>query len=125
MNGAKLKTMREGLGLSASFLAEKSGVALRTLQYWESGKSTVPQDVIDFILDLESKFDLAEKHALDIAKKTKPQDIELIRYKSDEDLLKNRPDMKGLNIYVHAALLNRVRRVLEKNKFKVIFKFYR
>lgn len=34
----KLKRMRESKGLSQSQLAEKSGVHLRTLQYYEQGR---------------------------------------------------------------------------------------
>ncbi len=46
MTPAELKTLRESsLGLSAQWLADRAGVLQRSVQYWEAGRSRVPEDV--------------------------------------------------------------------------------
>ena len=45
MTPAELKTVREACGLPQSWLAHRAQVNERTVRYWESGKSSVPDDV--------------------------------------------------------------------------------
>lgn len=49
MKENKLKAMREAKGLSQSQLAKKSGVHLRTLQYYEQGRLSFDRCRIDKI----------------------------------------------------------------------------
>ena len=51
MTPAELKTIREACGLSQAWLAQRAQVNERTVRYWESGKSTVPDDVATLVLD--------------------------------------------------------------------------
>jgi DNA-binding XRE family transcriptional regulator len=54
MTSAELKTLRESLGLSVSWLAAQVGVNERTVNYWESGKTSVPAKVAGLVLGLEN-----------------------------------------------------------------------
>jgi DNA-binding transcriptional regulator YiaG len=53
MTPAELKTMRESLGLSINWLAERAGVSPRSAQYWESGERSVPSDVEELLIDID------------------------------------------------------------------------
>ena len=53
MTPAELKTIRESLGLTVQWLADRAGVKLRTVQYWESGRSGVPADVSELLLRID------------------------------------------------------------------------
>lgn len=47
LTDAELRIAREDLGLTAEWVAERLGVALRTVRRWEAGHSPVPQGVAD------------------------------------------------------------------------------
>ncbi len=56
MTPAELKTLRETLGLSAQWLADRAGVLQRSVQYWEAGRSRLPDDVAELILRIDAQF---------------------------------------------------------------------
>lgn len=47
LTDAEFRIAREDLGLTAEWVAEQLGVALRTVRRWESGHSPVPEGVAD------------------------------------------------------------------------------
>lgn len=49
LTDAELRIAREDLGLTAEWVAERIGVALRTVRRWEAGHSPVPAGVADTI----------------------------------------------------------------------------
>jgi hypothetical protein len=118
MHSATLKTIRESLGLSIEWFAEQARVQEHEVRDWESARDQVPEDVAEFILILEataqqaidrglSAFDaLIQEHG------KPPEPLILVRYRSDVDLWRYRPDMKGLPTGFHGAILARTRRVL-------------
>jgi len=128
MTPAEFKTIRESLGLTAQWIAANAGVKLRTAQYWEAGRMAVPADVasmldrIDKILDsavaqaVAHIDELAEHHGA-------PPEITLVRYRTDADLWRFRPDMKPLPAATHAAMLSRLRRVLWSRSIPSVIEF--
>ena len=52
MNGKELKKIRKELNLTQIGLAEKVGVGIRALQYWESDDRKIPSTTIVFIRNL-------------------------------------------------------------------------
>lgn len=118
MTPAELKTLRESLGLSAQWLADRSGVLQRSVQYWEAGRSRVPDDVAELILRIDAQFAEATRQALAVvdeqtaAQGHPPETVRLYRYRDDAELWQARPDMRGLPVTAHAALLARVRSAL-------------
>lgn len=76
---------------------------------------SVPADVAKMLVEIDQKLEnavvqavaqmreLSEKHGL-------PGDIELVRYRTDEDLWSGKPDMRPLPASTHAAMLARTRR---------------
>lgn len=52
MNGLQLKEKRNRLGLTQTELAEKVGVAMRTVQNWEKNTNKIPKSTEVFIDDL-------------------------------------------------------------------------
>lgn len=116
MTPAELKTMREFLGLTLGWVADRAGVALRTAQYWESGRQRVPADVAQMLTDLDGLVDaiiqpLAQS-VTSLAPADRPAQIVLLRYRTDADLWDFRPDMAGLPASFHAAMLSRLQRLL-------------
>ena len=116
MTAAELKTLREALGLSVSWLAIQAGVRVRTVNYWESGKTPVPQDVEEIMRELEAQALTAVNQAVEtyIASGS-PGEVTLLRYRTDADLWKYREDMRGLPATFHAAMLYRASYALRDN----------
>lgn len=115
MTPAELKTLRESLGLPVQWLAERAGVQRRSVEYWEFGRSRVPDDVAELLLQIDTQFAEATRHALAVVDEQTakqghpPETVRLYRYRDDEALWHARPDMRGLPVTAHAALLARVR----------------
>lgn len=115
MTPAELKTLRESLGLPVQWLAERVGVQRRSVEYWESGRSRVPDDVATLLLQLDAQFAESTRQALAVvADQTAthgapPETVHLYRYRDEAALWAARPDMQGLPVTAHAALLARVR----------------
>jgi DNA-binding XRE family transcriptional regulator len=129
MTAAELKTYREALGLSAQWLANKVGVSHRSVCYWESGKARVPSDVAELIITLTNSIyryaDEAIKQVSTIAIAAGiPGQINLLRYKTDEDLHRYRPDFKGLPVATHAAMLAIIARDLGLMGIKAIIVYF-
>lgn len=118
MTPAELKTLRESLGLPVQWLAEQAGVQRRSVEYWESGRSRVPDDVAERLLALDQQFAEATRQALAVvdeqtaAQGQAPRTVYLYRYRDEAALWAARPDMQGLPVTAHAALLARVRLAL-------------
>lgn len=118
MTPAELKTLRESLGLTAQWLADRAGVKLRTVQYWEAGRTAVPADVSEMLTRIDAQFTEATRQALAVVDEQTqkqghpPETVRLYRYRDDAALWQARPDMAGLPVTAHAALLARVRLAL-------------
>ena len=114
MTPAELKTLRESLGLSEQWVAERAGVQLRTVQYWEDGQDSVPVDVANMIEHIDETVNLSVKNNLKKIKATnkKGDEIALIRYRTDDDLWSFTTDMAPLPAACHAAMQARLRRAL-------------
>lgn len=115
MTPAEMKTIRESLGLSAQWVADQAGVMLRTVQYWEAGRMSVPADVAKMLVEIDQRLENAVAQAVtemsELSEKNGPPgDIELVRYRTDEDLWSAKPDMRPLPASTHAAMLARTRR---------------
>ncbi|WP_293782638.1 DNA-binding transcriptional regulator [uncultured Aeromicrobium sp.] len=57
MTSAELRIARERMGLSAEWLAEYLGVALRTVRRWEHGHSPISDGVAREVIELVDEFD--------------------------------------------------------------------
>lgn len=115
MTPAELKTIRETLGLPISWISKRFNVSARSAQYWESGERTVPDDVAEVLTRLDASFTAAAEQSALKAKDLGEQSLViLIRYKTDNDLWRFRPDMRGLPASAHAALLSRTRAALSR-----------
>jgi transcriptional regulator with XRE-family HTH domain len=64
MTSEELKTLREACGLSQRHLSDMAAVNERTVRYWESGKSTVPEDVEALVAQLDETLETAALAAL-------------------------------------------------------------
>lgn len=130
MTPAELKTLREACGLSLPHLAALSGVQERTARYWESGQTIVPADVAAMITQLDAQLTHAAQQGAstitDYASAHPGQqlsDVVLVRYKSDADLHRFRPDMQGLPTTSHAAIIYRARTLLARSSIpcRIVF----
>jgi len=129
MTPAELKTLRESLGMPVQWLAERANVQRRSVEYWEAGRSRVPNDVADLILRIDAQFTEATRQALAVvdeqtAKQGQPPEtVRLYRYRDDAALHAARPDMAGLPVTAHAALLARVRLALLARGHAVVIEY--
>lgn len=55
LTGAEVRTIREGLGVTAEWLADHLGIQTRTVQRWESGHNAVAEFAADELLLLEQQ----------------------------------------------------------------------
>lgn len=88
------------------------------MRYWETGRMAVPDDVERLIIELEKTSERACKEALNAIKRSteklgKPREVMLVRYRTDDELWKYRPDMKGLPTAYHGAVVARVMRAAD------------
>jgi hypothetical protein len=129
MTPAELKTLRESLGLPVAWLAQRAAVHDRSVRYWESGHAPVPDDVAQLMTSLEAT---AWDVVLGFSKEIKetpdavgglPEEVVLLRYKTDEDLWAFHPDFKGLPVTFHASILSRVRRLLWEYQIPSVIEF--
>lgn len=118
MTAAEFRTLRDALGLSVDVCCRLFGVADRTIRRWDSGRLPVPDPVAHQLLEVDADFDSAAagavRKALDeVARRGEaPADITIVRYRSDEDLARYRPDMRQLGTQAHGALVDRLVRAL-------------
>lgn len=120
MTAAEFNTLREALGLSAAQVAEMTGYALRTAKNWDEGTRRVPEAVEASLLEIEASVEKAVAGAVQAVKDTiqerggQPESVGLIRYRTNADLHRYRPDMAGMPASLHAAMIARLRRELFK-----------
>ena len=118
MTPAELKTIRESLGLPLQWVADQAKVQLRSAQYWESGQRSVPDDVAKMLLGLDEQFwQLVADYMAQVKEIVEengalPEEVVLIRYKTDADLWKFHPEFRPIPANAHAALISRTRRGL-------------
>lgn len=55
LTAAEVRAIREGLGVTADWLADHLGVQTRTVQRWEAGANQVKPFAVDAVLMLESQ----------------------------------------------------------------------
>ncbi len=125
MNGATLKTIRESLGLPVAWLAQAGNVQERTVRYWETRLDDVPDDVRLLFEQLERvAADTVERGLFAIraqieAHGAPEEPLMLVRYQDGDDLARYQPDMAGLPVTFHAAILARVRWVMQQEGVEV------
>ncbi len=107
MTGAELNTLRKSLGLPVSWVAERSGVRQRSVNYWESGRFAVPDDVAELLVQTENRLrERFEMYFAAISRATYADPVVLFRYRSDEDLWLFEPDFAPLPNSTHAMLIS-------------------
>lgn len=120
MTCAELKTLREHLGLPVAWLAARAGVKDRTVNYWESGHTAVPDDVEQIMIEmLELHNQMIEQGLITARERIEhsghpPEMITLRRFRADTDLWLQHPEMEGLPATFHAATLAILKKRLEK-----------
>lgn len=115
MTGAELQTLREGCNVSREEFAALVGVEARTVKHWENGRSGVPADVADVVQRIDYHVNQAVSGALVALHWLHERapagatlaDMVLIRYRTAGDLAKYQPDMAGLPLGAHGAVVQR------------------
>lgn len=119
MTGAELQTLREACNLGRDEFAALVGVEARTVKHWENGRSGVPADVADVVQRLDHSIGQAVSGALVALRGlhersqaltstgAKLAEMVLIRYRTAQDLAKYQPDMHGLPLGSHGAIVQR------------------
>ncbi|MEP6587154.1 MAG: helix-turn-helix transcriptional regulator [Polaromonas sp.] len=121
MTGAELQTLRESCGLSREEFGLLASVQARTVKHWENGHSaTVPADAQELARNLDQSVSAAV--AADLAPLAGLQAGEaatLTRYQDAYSLKQSRPDLAGLPLGLHGAIVGRVRLALLARGAKV------
>ncbi len=116
MTSAEFKTIRESCGLPVQWLADRLGVRRRSVDYWETGEFSVKRDAAALVTNIDLILETCVKNALAVvAEQTEsqgnpPKSVNLVRYRTDDDLWRSRPDFGELRIpaTAHAAMLSRL-----------------
>lgn len=119
MSGAEYRTLREACGLSLRDAATFHQVGERTVAYWESGRSGIPQGAIAELRDLNAAIERGVAGALDVyrallAEHGPAAAVALTRYRTIEVYAGTRAGREGLPLSSHAALLGRTMIALER-----------
>lgn len=124
MNHAEFKTIRESIGLSAQFLADLLEVRLRTVQHWEAGRSTIPEDAQETLLDLEGLQDVLCATELEFIQENEtPKRVVLLRYQNSADYWHFRPDDNPMPVGFHVRLIAKVRSALKAQGVAVVIEY--
>ena len=118
MSPAELKTKREALGLSQQWLANRVGVRIRTIQRWEAGDQTPPNDVQDEILKVEMLKKNEVSRILVKARTQKETPTLLFRYKTEEELWIHSPTFHSLPVTTYALVVLEAKKRIEKEALK-------
>ncbi|WP_020592839.1 helix-turn-helix domain-containing protein [Kiloniella laminariae] len=120
MTPAEFKTLRESLWLSQQDIAGLAKVQKRTVQYWEDGSRPrgVPEDIAELLKRLDALVEATILRIIDsfLSLEDKPDNIIFLRFKTDRDLQKYRPqDFAAFGtVKVHSAMLDRTRTALAR-----------
>ena len=106
MTGAELKTLRETLGLPVSWLADQAQVRQRSVNYWESGRFSVPEGIATMILDVETRLRRKYCELMVYVENGSPC---LVRYRTHNEMLAYEPDLGSLPASAYAAMLGWIR----------------
>ena len=118
MTPAEMKTIRESLGLTPKWIAEHAGVKERAARQWEAGRSPIPKNVEEMLVDIDRLLDRSVAKVLTRIEEVEkeqgrtPNEVMLIRYRTDDDLWRFYPDLKPLPVATYAVVLSRLRRRL-------------
>ena len=128
MRSADLRTLRESLGLSIEWCTSNARkgdapVHNRTWRHWEAGRNPVPKDIAKWITAMTGKVDMIVTQGVQFISDRKPEKVILIRYRTDEDLWRFRPDMRGFPTTYHVAILSRIRCDLWKLGIKSVVEY--
>lgn len=105
MNGARLRVLRQWLGLDVEGLGEVLAVAPRTVRRWEGEKSAIsPGAVADFTRLLERSESLVSAYLGELDE----QAPVMVAYSNDEDFWAAQPLLRPLPAAWHRALVARV-----------------
>lgn len=114
MTGAEIRTLRDGLGLSAQALADLVGVSLRAVQGWESERSAPrTSDVADTLGRLDNLITRAVAEFLAAIEAHSWASPVLLRYSDPADVPADiraaLGDHADLAAVIHGALVSRTR----------------
>ena len=119
MTGAELNTLRKSLGLPVSWVAEQSGVRQRSVNYWESGRFAVPDDVAELLVQTEKRLrERCSQMRRAVVASFDAGAVVLFRYRSDEDLWAFEPDIAHLPNSTHAMMISWLSHALEQDSIK-------
>ena len=106
MNGARIRVVRQDLGLTVDTAAAVLGVETTTMRRWETARSKMPPGAVEDLLALvERSRALARAYAAELAGQAEPW---LVTYASDEALWAAQPDLAPLPAAWHRAVVARV-----------------
>lgn len=131
LNNYELQAMRKMLMLEVREAAEFiGGVSVRSWQYWESGRSPVPDDVDEEVYALKSQLNECIENIIE----AKEQDNNVKYYHSFDDFIVDYPEQNKLWWRLHQAVCAELfanvgddielRNDVEINKDTAIYKFF-
>lgn len=126
MTPAELKTLREALGLTCQWLADEAGVSMRTVQYWEAGRTAVPSDVAQILVMLDERVSAASKRLATDAEasaRSPRERVTLTRYRCVEEMLAAGLALSEIPFGAQSAVIYRAKKLLEVAGLSVKIEF--
>lgn len=122
MTNAEFKTYSETLGLHSSWWSDTLGVNIRTIDYWMMGRPSkkveVPKDAIDTLESINNWAESCANQAVEFVKSLSdiPDEITLLRYRSNADLWHFKRDLFAAKIpaTAHAQMAWRTKLKLDE-----------
>lgn len=112
MHAAEFKTLREAIGLSISTLVKVIDVDERSIRKWESGKKTVPQDVVAQVQAIDAMINATAQDLFIECQQAGQPSVVLCRYIEEEELYEACPQFDGLPMSSYGVMLYRLKQKL-------------
>lgn len=130
MNTATFRTYLEALGIEHTWIAERLGVSVRTIEYWtavpkpDKPAKCPPFDAEELVLEWADRFneivDSTVEHVLDMIEQqgTPPEGVDLARYVNEESFRVGEGP-GDLSLSMHNALLRQLVLALQAEGLEV------
>jgi transcriptional regulator with XRE-family HTH domain len=123
MTPAELKVVRQSLGLSMNWFANRMRVSFDTAKRWES-VGPVPKDAaVSINVINEALNDCAYRSIDRISKQDPKQTVLMLIYKTEDELYHDHPEMNGIPVPCYNMLISRIYEALKAKHLDIVIAY--
>lgn len=124
MNHAEMKTIRESLQLTLMWISTEGGVHVRTAQNWEAGITPIPDRIKTILNSMDESVEQFADEICTFISESRPVSVELLRFKSNENLWRTSPKFRAMPADTHAVLIYRIKTRLSSKSINLTISYF-